>query len=426
MFTGPTANGPPAIRRTEVQAHAPRPRRIAVVSSSRADYGHLYWVLRELRAAADVDLRIIVTAAHLSPRFGRTVDCIRDDGFEIAACIESLVDSDTDTGMARTIGLTTLGLADRLGELRPDLLLIIADRYEMLAPAATALALRIPIAHIEGGEISEGAIDDAVRNALTQMSHLHFVSTPLARRRVMAMGVPGWRVHHAGAPSIDHLRRSTLPDRGVLEARLQRVLDPPPRVVAMHPTTWLTDTAEEARALFAALEAAPAPSVFCFPNADAGHEPIIEMARDYCRRHDAADLYVNLGTLDYWGLLRHASLLIGNSSSGIMESPSLGLPCVNVGIRQRGRERAANVIDVAADADAIVDAMRRADSATFRRTLEGLHNPYGDGTAAETIARVLRTAPLDEDLRIRRALPLVDGDAPAFDHGHSVRVDAHD
>lgn len=399
-----------------MQSEATRPRRIAVVSSSRADYGHLYWILRELKDAEDVNLRLIATAAHLSPKFGHTVDRIRDDGFAVEACIESLLDADTDTAMAKTIGLTTLGLADLLGRLRPDLLLVIADRYEMLAPAATALALRIPMAHIEGGEVSEGAIDDAVRNALTQMAHLHFVSTVEARRRVMAMGVTGWRVHRAGAPSLDHLVRSELPSRETLESRLGMTLRPRPRIVGMHPTTWLEDTASEARALFRALDADPAPTIFCFPNADAGHSPIIDMAHDYCRRHDEAQLFVNLGTLDYWGLLQQARMLVGNSSSGIMESPSLALPCVNVGIRQRGRERAANIIDAAAEPDAIVAALARADSDAFRQGLEGMRNPYGEGTAAKLIARVLRETPLDERLRIRRALPLVDSDAPAFDH----------
>lgn len=399
-----------------MQSDTSRPRRIAVVSSSRADYSHLYWVLKELDAADDVDLRVIATAAHLSPQFGDTVDCIRADGFAVEACIESLLDSDSDVGMAKTIGLTALGLADLLGRLRPDLLLVIADRYEMLAPAATALALRIPMAHIEGGEVSEGAIDDAVRNALTQMAHLHFVSTVEARRRVMAMGVPGWRVFHAGAPSLDHLVRSELPSRDELESRLGMPLRPPPRIVGMHPTTWLEDTAEEARALFAALDADPAPTVFCFPNADAGHGPIIDMARDHCRRHDEAELFVNLGTLDYWGLLVNARMLVGNSSSGIMETPSLALPCVNVGIRQRGRERATNVVDVPAEPDAILEGLKRADTDTFRQGLAGMDNPYGEGSAATLIARVLRETALDENLRIRRALPLVDGDTPAFRH----------
>jgi hypothetical protein len=182
-------------------------RKIAVVTTSRADYSHLYWPLRELSANPGVDLKIIAMGAHLSPEFGSTIQEIEKDGFLIDARVECLLSSDTDVGMAKTIGVATLSLADILGQMRPDLLLLIADRYETLAPASVALALRIPIAHIEGGEISEGAIDDAVRNALTKMSHIHFTSTNVARERVIAMGEEPWRVHRAGAPSLDHLGR---------------------------------------------------------------------------------------------------------------------------------------------------------------------------------------------------------------------------
>src|ERR1043166_220979 len=194
-------------------------RRIAGDNKSRADSSHLYWPLRLLAADARVDLKLIVMAAHLSPEFGATVTQVEQDGFALAARIECLLSSDSDVGMAKTIGLATLSLADSLGEMRPDILLLIADRYEMLAPAAVALSLRIPMAHIEGGEISEGAIDDAVRNALTKMSHIHFTSTEAARERVIAMGEEAWRVHRAGAPSLDHLRRSTLLPREEVEAR---------------------------------------------------------------------------------------------------------------------------------------------------------------------------------------------------------------
>src|SRR5579863_5385962 len=185
-------------------------RRIAVVTTSRADYSHLYWPLRELNAHPEVDLRLIVMGSHLSPEFGSTVAEIEKDGFTIDARVECLLSSDSDVGMAKTIGLATLSLADTLGQMRPDLLLLIADRYELLAPASVALALRIPIAHIEGGEISAGAIDDAVRNAITKMSHIHFTGTEAARRRVIALGEEEWRVHLSGAPSLDHLRRQTL------------------------------------------------------------------------------------------------------------------------------------------------------------------------------------------------------------------------
>src|SRR5229473_8017144 len=245
-------------------------RKIAVVTTSRADYSHLYWPLRALSEHPLVDLQLIVLGAHLSPEFGATIREIEKDGFRIAARIECLLSSDSDIGMAKTIGVATLSLADHLGALRPDLLLLVADRYEMLAPASVALALRIPIAHIEGGEISEGAIDDAVRNALTKMSHLHFTSTSGARDRIIAMGEEEWRVHRAGAPSLDHLRRSTLHAREELQSRLKIKLEKPSMLVAYHPVTIARDTLEETNALFAAFETFPEQLLFCYPNADAG------------------------------------------------------------------------------------------------------------------------------------------------------------
>src|SRR2546421_4963829 len=199
---------------------AQQKRRIAAITTSRADYGHLYWPLRDLLSNPAVDLRIIALGPHLSPEFGHTVNEIERDGFAVDERIECLLSSDTDVGMAKTIDVAALGLADVLGRLRPDLLLLIADRYEMLAPAAVALALRIPIAHIEGGEVSEGAIDDAVRNALTKMSHVHFTATVAARDRVIALGEEPWRVHRTGAPSLDHLRRRELHTRAALSQAL--------------------------------------------------------------------------------------------------------------------------------------------------------------------------------------------------------------
>jgi UDP-hydrolysing UDP-N-acetyl-D-glucosamine 2-epimerase len=381
-------------------------RRIAVFSSSRADYGHLYWVLKALQADPTIDLRILVSGAHLSPQFGRSVDAFGADGFAIEARIEALIDADSDVAMAKTIGVALLGLADVLDRLRPDLLLLIADRYEMLAPAAAALALRIPIAHIEGGEISEGAVDDAVRNALTKLAHLHFVPTAQARARVLAMGEEAWRVHQVGAPSLDHLRHSELPPQSELERVLGMPVDPPPLVVAVHPVTLLPDALAEVDALFDALTQIDRPVVFCFPNADTGYAGIIDRAKAYCATRSNACLHVNLPHLHYWALLQHACALIGNSSSGIMETPSLALPCVNVGIRQQGRERAANIIDVPADTDAILVGLQRAFSDTFRTSLRGMRNPYGDGQAGAAIARVLADTPLGQKLLQKRALPL--------------------
>src|SRR5579871_2204897 len=256
-------------------------RRIAVVTTSRADYSLLYWPLRDLAEHPDVDLRIIALGSHLSPEFGSTIREIEKDGLPVHARIECLMSSDSDVGMAKTIGVAALSLSDCLGDLRPDILVLTADRYELLAPASVGLALRIPMAHIEGGEVSEGAIDDAVRNALTKLSHTHFTSTAAARARVVAMGEEEWRVHRAGAPSLDHLRRGKLLAREEVEARLEIDLQRPTILVVYHPTTIARDTTREADALFAALEATPGQLAFCYPNADAGSRRLIARAESF-------------------------------------------------------------------------------------------------------------------------------------------------
>jgi UDP-N-acetylglucosamine 2-epimerase (non-hydrolysing)/GDP/UDP-N,N'-diacetylbacillosamine 2-epimerase (hydrolysing) len=379
-------------------------RTIAVVTSSRADYSHLYWPLKDLAAHPDVDLKLIVLAAHLSPAFGNTVNEIEQDGFVIASRIECLLNSDTDVGMAKTLGLTVLGLTDVLAQMRPDLLLLIADRYEMLAPASVALTLRIPVAHIEGGEISEGAIDDAVRNALTKMAHIHFTSTDTARARVISMGEEPWRVHRAGAPSLDHLTRSQLLTRSELQQVLKVDLKPSPTVVAYHPVTLLQNTTEEADALFAALAQIEGQIIFCYPNADAGSHSLMQRNHEFIRQHADAHVFVNLGAVTYWSLLQHAGLLLGNSSSGIMEAASFALPVVNVGLRQYGRERAPNILDAEPRVASILEKIATARSAAFRESLRDMTNPYGNGHAAERIVRVLTSVPLEGLLR-KRAFP---------------------
>jgi UDP-hydrolysing UDP-N-acetyl-D-glucosamine 2-epimerase len=387
-------------------------RRIGVVTTSRADYSHLYWPLRELEARPDIELGVFVLGPHLSPEFGTTIHAIERDGFPIVARMECLLSSDSDTGMAKTIGVAILSLADALTTWRPDLLLLIADRYEMLAPAATALALRIPVAHIEGGEISQGAIDDQVRNALTKMAHVHFTSTELARKRVIAMGEEPWRVHRAGAPSLDHLQRSALLDRAGLEAQLSLRLGSPAILVAWHPVTILKDTNAEADALFASLAQTAGQLLFVYPNTDAGSHALIERTRALADARPDTHIFVNLDAATYWSLLGQVDAMVGNSSSGIMEAASFALPVVNVGMRQQGRERASNILDVPADTGAISAALARALQPAFRDNLRGMINPYGDGTAAMTIARVLATVPL-EGLLIKQPVPVPADPEPA-------------
>jgi UDP-hydrolysing UDP-N-acetyl-D-glucosamine 2-epimerase len=380
-------------------------RKIAAVTSSRADYSHLYWVLKELSRRPEVKLSIISIGAHLSVDFGNTWKNLDSDGFAMEK-IECLLSSDTDVGMAKTIGVATLGLADCLGKMRPDLLLLIADRYEMLASASVALALRIPVVHIEGGDVSLGAIDEAVRNALTKLSHIHLTATERSRRRVIAMGEEPWRVHRVGSPSLDHLAKQALLTRPQLEQHLQIMLAENTVGVIYHPVTLLRDTLLEVDELLAALERVSQPLLLIGPNPDAGSRELLARLGRFVATRNNASLITTIDHLAYLSLLQYLSALVGNSSSGVMEAASFRLPVVNVGLRQKGREAAANVLHCRADRTEIESAIGVALAPAFRESLADLVNPYGDGHSAEKIAHVLTTVPLSESLLAKEPVPL--------------------
>ncbi len=377
-------------------------KKIVAITSSRADYSHMYWPLKLLEQENSIELTIICFGPHLSPEYGETWREIKKEGFSDVRTLECLLSSDTDVGMAKSLGLAILGLTDVLADIRPDLMLLIADRYEMLAPANVALTLRIPIAHIEGGDVSEGAIDDAVRNALTKMSHIHFTPTALAKQRVLAMGEEAWRVHLSGAPSLDHLHRSQIPTKEAIAKLLNLNINKPLIVVAYHPVTMYKDSVQEQQDLFAALAKRSEQIVFCFPNADAGSHQIMQMAKSFCETHETAQIQVNLPAQTYWGLLKSADLMIGNSSSGIMETASLELPAINIGIRQNGREQAQNIIDVVPEEAVISQAMDKALSSEFKLSIRGVKNPYGNGQASEKIVSVLTQLEINDDLLFKK------------------------
>jgi UDP-hydrolysing UDP-N-acetyl-D-glucosamine 2-epimerase len=388
---------------------APR-RRLGVVTSSRADWAHLEVLLDRLVADPRLEVELYLTGAHLAPTFGRTEEVVAGRGLSCRIeRIECLIDGDSDAAVATTLGLATLRFAELLARRRPDLLLVIADRSEMLAPAVAALPLRIPVAHIEGGELSEGAIDQQVRNAITALAHVHLVTTENARRRLLAMGESPWRVHRVGAGSLDRLAATEILDRGPLGNRIGIELAAPLVVAAFHPVTIDDDPAAELRPFLEGLDRATrgaATVVLCHPNADESNRAIRTATRSFVAGDPARRaLVVNLPPAEYWSLLRHADAMAGNSSSVIMESPSLRLPAVCVGRRQQGRERAANVIDAPADADAVAMALARALDPAFRAGLEGLENPYGDGRSAERIVAVLATLPQKPVLLEKRGIP---------------------
>jgi UDP-hydrolysing UDP-N-acetyl-D-glucosamine 2-epimerase len=377
----------------------PGKRKIAVVTSSRADYAHLRWLLHDLARHPRVELTVIAAGPHLSPAFGHSGKEI--SGVDVIA-VECLLDSDTDIGMAKTIGVATLGLAEVLGRIRPDILVIIADRYEMLAPASVALALRIPIAHIEGGEITVGAIDNAVRNSLTKMSHLHFACTRRAAECIAEMGEEPWRITFSGSLSLDHLKRGRLLSKAQLARQLGFHINSNTVLCIYHPVTLKRDTLEEAGEVFAAIAGVNQPVIFVFPNADAGSRELIRRTEELAAKGRGRVL-VNLDHRTYLSLLKNVGVLVGNSSSGVIESTSLEVPAVNVGIRQRGREHAQNVIDVPAERRAIQSAIRQALSPEFRKSIRGLASPYGEGKASKIVTEVLVNAPLGDKLLFKHA-----------------------
>jgi UDP-hydrolysing UDP-N-acetyl-D-glucosamine 2-epimerase len=378
-------------------------RTIGVVTVGRSDYGLLRPILREIVASPDLGLALFVAGAHLRPEHGETVREIEDDGFPIAARIELSARSSDPVDYADAIGEGVAGFGRALAASRPDLLVLLGDRFEMLAAAIAALPRRLPIAHIHGGESSEGAFDESIRHALTKLSHLHLVSAEQHARLVRQLGEEPWRVIVTGAPGLDSLRDARPLTEDELEQRLGMRLNGPTLLVTYHPTTLDDgDVRDRVGEFLAAIDTAGLAAVFTFPNADPGGEEIRDAVTDYVSAHANACAVASLGTDAYAALLRRSAAMVGNSSSGILEAPSFGLPVVNVGRRQQGRLRAANVIDVGETRDEIVAGIERALAPDFRASLAELENPYGDGNAASRIVAALEAVELGPRLLEKR------------------------
>jgi UDP-hydrolysing UDP-N-acetyl-D-glucosamine 2-epimerase len=378
-------------------------RRIGVVTVARSDYGIYLPILRKIQQDADLELVVIVGGMHLSPEFGLTVNNLEADGFKPAAKVEMLLSSDSPEGTAKSMGLGVIGFAQALAQLKPDLLVLLGDRFEMLAAAVAALPFKIPLAHIHGGESTEGLIDEAIRHSITKMSHIHFASTELHAARIRQMGEEPWRVAVSGAPSLDNLQKMSMFDAAELKRQHGLDLSPPPLLVTYHPVTLdYENTQYQVEELIAALRACGLPLIFTFPNADASGRKIIEMIQTFVKGMPQARVTVNLGTQAYFSLMAYAAAIVGNSSSGIVEAASFKLPVVNIGDRQRGRFHAENVINSGYSRDQILGAIRKATSREFRASLKDLENPYGDGHAAERIVSGLKSVALDNTLLFKR------------------------
>ncbi|MDP2318083.1 MAG: UDP-N-acetylglucosamine 2-epimerase [Acidobacteriota bacterium] len=377
-------------------------RTIGVVTTSRADYGIYLPVLREIESAPGMLVRMMVSGSHLAPEFGMTVRAIEDDGFAIGDRIEVLLSSDTPEATVKSMALGLLGFAQSFGRQRPDVLLVLGDRFEMHAAALAALPFRIPVAHIHGGEVTLGAFDDALRHSLTKLSHLHFVATEEHARRVRQLGEEAWRVTVSGAPALDHLGRMTLLSVDEVERQFGLRLGRHFVLATFHPATLdAADPAEQVGALLTALEGVGLPVVITMPNADPGGRAIRAVIQARAERNQLLQPIENLGTQSYFSLMATADVLVGNSSSGIIEAASFGLPVVNIGSRQDGRTRGRNVVDVDASPASIAAGLARALTPAFKAGLAGGENPYGDGRAAERIVARLQQVDLGAALTLK-------------------------
>ncbi len=367
-------------------------RKICVVTGSRAEYGLLYWILCDLRRSEDVELQLVVTGQHLAPEFGRTVTAIEADGFSIAERVEMLLSSDTARGVTKSLGLGVLGFADVYARLAPDVVLLLGDRFEIFAAAQSAMIANVPIAHIAGGDTTEGAFDEAIRHSITKMAHLHFATNVQSAARLRQMGEDPRHIHVVGSPGIDSIRRLSLLDRAALERTLEVRFLQRNLLITFHPATLEAENAnlQFAQLLFA-LESLPQTTglFFTMPNADTGSRELAQQLARWAEGRSNAWVFTSLGQLRYLSLMAQMSAVVGNSSSGLYEAPSLRIPTVDIGDRQSGRLAAESVIRCAPQRDAILEALDAALSGDWSTVV----NPYGDGGSSALIVEILRAIP---------------------------------
>lgn len=370
-------------------------RRICFVTGSRAEYGIIYWVLRELEHNPNVDLQIVATGMHLSPEFGLTFRQIEQDGFAIGAKVEMQLSSDTAVGIAKSMGLGVIGLADAFDRLSPDLIVLAGDRFEMMAAAQAALVANIPIAHLCGGDTTEGAYDEAIRHSLTKIAHLHFPTNSVAAQRIGQMGENPDRIHNFGSTQLDHLHRTLLLSRAQLQESLGFKFRERNLLITFHPVTLdQRSSADQCSEVLAALESLrdDVGFIFTLPNADNNGRIIGDLIRVFvARMGERAVAHQSLGSLRYLSAMAIVDVVVGNSSSGIIEAASLHKPSVNIGDRQRGRVRPLSVIDCEVEREAVAGAIVRA----FGNDYSSVSNPYGDGHSAARVAQKLAEVPLN-------------------------------
>lgn len=374
-------------------------RKICVVTGTRAEFGLLRWLMDRISRHPDLSLQVVATGMHLSSEFGSTYREIEQAGFSIDIKVEMLLSSDSKAAVTKSMGLGLIGFADAFERLEPDVVVVLGDRFEILAAASAALVAGISIAHIHGGETTEGAFDEAIRHSITKMSHLHFVAADDYRRRVIQLGEHPNRVFNVGGMGVDAMKRVKLMSREELERALDLNFGERSLLVTFHPVTLDGEesSAAQMEELLKALACLKDTTlIFTMPNADTGGRDLGYMVRDFVRDRPGSKVFKSLGQLRYYSCLAQVDGVVGNSSSGLLEAPAFSIGTINIGDRQKGRLKAQSVIDCVPYHEAINAALNTLYSPNFRAKLESVHNPYGNGGASEVIVNVLADYPLEK------------------------------
>lgn len=372
-------------------------RKICVITGSRAEYGLLRWVMQGIKDDKTLKIQIIATGMHLSRKFGLTYREIEKDGFRIDSKVKMLTGSDTPVGIAKSMGRGLIGFADALDKLKPNLIVVLGDRYEIFSAVSAALVARVPVAHLHGGEATEGLIDEAIRHSITKMSHLHFVAAETYRQRVIQLGEEPHRVFLVGGLGVDNIKHMQLFDRKTLEASINFKLGSKNLLITFHPVTLEAATAEsQMEELLAALETLKDTNlIFTMPNADTDGQRLAKKIQTFVGQHRNARAYKSLGQLRYLSCIAHVDGVVGNSSSGLLEVPSFRKGTVNIGDRQLGRLQAGSVINCAPTRASITAALKKLYSVEFKNKLAHVKNPYGDGGASKKIVSIIKTTSLN-------------------------------
>lgn len=378
-------------------------KKIIILTSTRAEYGLLSPIIKKLKVQVDIEVKVVATGAHLSPEFGMTVNEIQKDGIIVDKKIEILLSSDSTVAVSKAMGLALISFSEYFNEEKPDALLVLGDRYETLAVCTAALNERIPIIHLHGGEATEGAIDEAIRNSITKLSYLHFTSTEEYRKRVIQMGENPERVFNLGAMGVENALNTEMLTKEELEECLKCKLDNY-AVMTFHPVTLENHTAEiQVKALMEAISNYQNITFICTKaNADMGGRIVNKCIDEYALKCKNIKLYNSLGMKRYLSALKYARFVIGNSSSGIIEAPSFHIPTINIGERQRGRIQAKTVINCEPEYVSIVNAIDKAVSVEFNNIIKNVENPYGNGNTSEKLVDIVKDFVINNKLEIKK------------------------